>query len=167
MKFSLALTAVLLPIFVNAQSSGSSSSSSSAPAPSASAGNNINVCRASVIPSIFIDVSQVIVAPGDALTYSPSNFTAANGTTVTFVFAYDFPFVVYLQWCSHIFARSDEPHSVTQSTFENPCTYLAAGNGSSAGFDSGLQTGKLFTIQITNDQERMPSLLFLSHSSYI
>jgi len=65
--------------------------------------------------------------------YNPSNFTAANGTSVTFTF----PSV---------------PHSVTQSTFANPCTYLAAANGSSGGFDSGLQTGKEFTITITNDQ---------------
>jgi plastocyanin len=77
MKFSLALAAVFLPIFVNAQ--------------------NINVCRAFVIPSIFVDVPQVVVSPGDALTYNPSNFTASNGTSVTFVFTYDFPSVVYLQ----------------------------------------------------------------------
>lgn len=46
-------------------------------------------------------------------------------------------------------------HSVTQSSFAEPCTYLAAANGSSGGFDSGLQTAVQFTINITNDQERM------------
>ncbi|KAN0141340.1 Cupredoxin [Lactarius tabidus] len=116
MKFSIALTAVLLPAFVNAQSS----SSSSAAAPSASASNSNNI--------------KVSVGANDALVYTPSAITAANGTTVTFVF-------------------TDEPHSVTQSTFDNPCTYLAAANGSSGGFDSGLQTGKQFTLTITNDQE--------------
>ncbi|KAI0003246.1 hypothetical protein BJV74DRAFT_764694 [Russula compacta] len=44
-------------------------------------------------------------------------------------------------------------HSVTQSSFADPCTYLAASGGNSAGFDSGLQTGKQFSIKITNDQE--------------
>ena len=46
----------------------------------------------------FVDVPQVVVSPGGALTYNPSNFTASNGTSVTFVFPYDFPSVVYLQW---------------------------------------------------------------------
>jgi len=123
MKFSLALTAALLPIIVNAQYGApppsSPSSSSAAASPSASSSSN----------SI-----NVVVAPGGALSYSPSDITAANGTTVTFVF----PSVA---------------HSVTQSTFANPCTYLAAANGSSAGFDSGLQTSKQFTLTIVNDQE--------------
>ncbi|KAF8271144.1 Cupredoxin [Lactarius quietus] len=105
MKISLALvsTVVFLPIIVNAQA----------------ASNSTNI--------------TVTVASGGSLVYNPSNFTAANGTSVTFVFA-------------------NAPHSVTQSSFEDPCTYLAAANGSSGGFDSGLQTGKEFTITITNDQ---------------
>ncbi len=44
------------------------------------------------------------------------------------------------------------PHSVTQGSFQNPCVYLSGTGGT--GFDSGLQTGKQFTIRITNDQER-------------
>ena len=92
MKFSIALTAVLLPAFVNAQYGGdtpSSSSSSSAASPSSSASNSntINVRLAFVIPSIFVDVPQVAVGAGGALAYNPSAITAANGTTVTFVFA--------------------------------------------------------------------------------
>ena len=43
-------------------------------------------------------------------------------------------------------------HSVTQGSFANPCVYLNGTSGT--GFDSGLQTAKEFTIQITNDQER-------------
>jgi len=66
--------------------------------------------------------------------YSPSNFTASNGTIVTFIFI-------------------TGPHSVTQGSFADPCVYLAAQGGNPAGFDSGLQTGKQFSIQITNDQE--------------
>ena len=160
MKFSLAWTAVFLPVFVNAQSSSSSSSSAAAPSASASNSNNINVCRPSVMLSIFVDVPQVVVSPGGALAFSPSNITATNGTSVTFVFPqYELPYVMYLQWYSHHSADRSVAHSVTQSTFENPCTYLAAGNGSSAGFDSGLQTAKQFTITITNDQERKPTFL--------
>jgi len=107
MKFPLVLasTAVFLPIIVNAQA----------------ASNTTNI--------------TVDVAPSGSLVYNPSNITAANGTSVTFVFS------------------ESVPHSVTQSTFENPCTYLAAANGSSGGFDSGLQAKKEFTITITNDQE--------------
>jgi hypothetical protein len=100
MKFSIALTAVLLPAFVNAQSS--SSSSAAAPSASASNSNNIKVRLAFVIPSVFADVPQVSVGANDALVYTPSAITAANGTTVTFVFTYNFPYVGYLQWCSHI-----------------------------------------------------------------
>jgi len=68
--------------------------------------------------------------------YSPSNFTASNGTTVTF-----------------FFPSGSISHSVTEGSFANPCVYLAAAGGNPAGFDSDLQAGKEFTIQITNDQE--------------
>ncbi|KAF8256758.1 hypothetical protein EI94DRAFT_1756352 [Lactarius quietus] len=79
---------------------------------------------------------NVIVSPDGGQTYNPSNFTATNGTNVTFTWA------------------QNASHSVTQSTFENPCTYLAGGNGSSGGFDSGIQAGgQDWTITITNDQE--------------
>ena len=61
------------------------------------------------------------------------------------------------------FAHRSE-HSVTQSSFAAPCTYLAAANGSSGGFDSGIQTSKQFTIQITNDQERKPTFLSRHHN---
>ncbi|KAI9455577.1 hypothetical protein BJY52DRAFT_636338 [Lactarius psammicola] len=124
MKFSLALAVVFLPVIVNARgsddpsSSSTSAASTAAPSAPASSSNNINVD----------------VAPGGALTFKPSDFTASNGTTVTFLF-------------------QGAPHSVTQSTFADPCTYLAASTGSSGGFDSGVQTTKQYTIVITNDQQ--------------
>jgi len=77
---------------------------------------------------------NVTVQVGPNLEYNPSNFTASNGTDVTF-----------------IFSSSGTPHSVTQGSFDNPCVYLNASD--EAGFDSGLQTGKQFTIRITNDQQ--------------
>ena len=43
-------------------------------------------------------------------------------------------------------------HSVTQSSFATPCTYLAASGNTSEGFDSGLQTAVQFSINITDDQ---------------
>jgi hypothetical protein len=45
------------------------------------------------------------------------------------------------------------PHSVTQSSFADPCKLIAS-NGSNNGFDSGLQNGKQFTLQITDDSQR-------------
>jgi len=88
----------------------------------------------------------VEVAPGDQLTYGPTNFTAGNGTTVTFVFP------------------SADRHSVTQSAFANPCVPLAASGGNPAGFDSGLQSGKQFTLRIINDQE--PVYFFCKFGSH-
>ncbi|KAJ7619481.1 hypothetical protein FB45DRAFT_160063 [Roridomyces roridus] len=66
--------------------------------------------------------------------FSPANVSAPNGTAVTF-------------W----FPNSGLEHSVTQSSFENPCTYLAATSNTSAGFDSGLTQGTQFTIVIQDD----------------
>ena len=45
-------------------------------------------------------------------------------------------------------------HSVTQGYFGVPCAYLAASGGNPAGFDSGLLSGKQYSLDITNDQER-------------
>lgn len=61
---------------------------------------------------------------------------------------------------------SPVPHSVTQSTFANPCTYLAPANGSTGGFDSGLVTAKQFTITVTDDSRRMYYSLVLIQSTY-
>ncbi|KAN0105455.1 hypothetical protein V8E52_011049 [Russula decolorans] len=77
---------------------------------------------------------NVQVGAGGQLVYNPSNFTASNGTTVTFSFP-----------------SGSLAHSVTQGSFASPCVYLNGTNGT--GFDSGLQTGKQFTILVTNDQE--------------
>jgi hypothetical protein len=52
------------------------------------------------------------------------------------------------------FPNSGIAHSVTQSSFANPCTYLAANGSVSAGFDSGLTQGDQFSITITDDSKR-------------
>jgi plastocyanin len=77
---------------------------------------------------------NVDVAFQKTFVFHPANITAPKGTNVTF-------------W----FPNSPLAHSVTQSSFAAPCTHLDAANGASAGFDSGLQKAKQFTITITDD----------------
>ncbi|KAF8237343.1 hypothetical protein L208DRAFT_1389333 [Tricholoma matsutake] len=64
--------------------------------------------------SIVVQVGSSASAQGGVFQYIPSSFTAANGTTVTFRFT-----------------GAPGNHTVTQSTFANPC------NPVSGGFDSG------------------------------
>ncbi|KDR73481.1 hypothetical protein GALMADRAFT_251179 [Galerina marginata CBS 339.88] len=68
--------------------------------------------------------------------FNPANITANVGDLVTFYF----PGTI--------------PHSVTQSSFAAPCTYLAANATASTpgGFDSGLVMGSTFTINVTDTQ---------------
>lgn len=119
--FSLALAAALfIPVLVNAQSNWTSSTSSApsaTPSPAVPPSNSTNI-NIGIIPGVYI----------------PSNFTASNGTTITFYFPV-----------------TSDPHSATQGSFDDPCVYLNDSDG--AGFDSGVQSGKVFTIRITNDQE--------------
>ncbi|KII88755.1 hypothetical protein PLICRDRAFT_637307 [Plicaturopsis crispa FD-325 SS-3] len=77
---------------------------------------------------------NIDVAFQSTFTFHPANITAPNGTIVTF-------------W----FPNAGLAHSVTQSSFEAPCTYLAASSNSSAGFSSGLVEGVQFSINITDD----------------
>jgi len=117
--FSLALAASLfLSALVNAQSqTGNSTAPSATPTPAVPPSNSTNI--------------NVSITPG---IYHPSNFTASNGTIVTFYFP-----------------TTSDPHSATQGSFDDPCVYLNDTYG--AGFDSGVQNGTRFTIKITNDQE--------------
>lgn len=67
--------------------------------------------------------------------FNPPNVSAPVGTLVTFYFP-----------------NFGLNHSVTQSTFADPCTYLAANTTSNTpgGFDSGLQSSVTFTLNITD-----------------
>ncbi|EIM90455.1 uncharacterized protein STEHIDRAFT_145530 [Stereum hirsutum FP-91666 SS1] len=128
---AFAVLSLLLPAYVSAQiygpapgGGGTTTSASAAAAPAPSA-------PASTAGQINVDVS-----PNAQFMFNPNNITAPNGTLVTF-----------------FFPSGSLAHSVTQSSFDQPCTWLAAANGSSGGFDSGLQTSVQFTINITNDQE--------------
>lgn len=125
------LTSLLLSIVANAQIYG--------PAPGGNTGNTPTVAAPVSAPSAPPSTSSQInvdVAAGGNFVFNPSNITASNGTLVTF-----------------FFPGGSLAHSVTQSSFDEPCTYLAAANGSSGGFDSGLQTGVQFTINITDDTQ--------------
>ncbi|KAG6909454.1 hypothetical protein DXG01_000439 [Tephrocybe rancida] len=122
--FATALVASLLPALVVAQGYGAPD-----PAPTSSS--------AVAVPSAPADTPghmNVDVAFQNTFVFHPNNFTAANNTQITF-------------W----FPNTGLDHSVTQSSFNAPCTYLAATANSSAGFDSGLQSAKNFTITIVDD----------------
>jgi len=145
MKFTVPLAAALsLPFLVNAQygpppAETSSTGGTATPQSSAtltSTGASTTTTSTPAVPASNSTNIFVQVAAGGKLVYNPSNFTAANGTTVTF-----------------IIPGGSIAHSVTQGSFSPTCQYLAASGADPAGFDSGLQSGKQFSIQITNDQQ--------------
>ncbi|GLB35299.1 putative copper binding proteins, plastocyanin/azurin family protein [Lyophyllum shimeji] len=118
-----ALVVIVLPTFAAAQYG---------PPPSGP-----TTTAAAAVPSAPADTPghmNIDVAFQGQFVFHPANITAPNGTFVTF-------------W----FPNTGLDHSVTQSSFAAPCTYLAATSNSTAGFDSGLQSAKTFTINITDD----------------
>ncbi|KAF8162963.1 hypothetical protein B0H34DRAFT_693568 [Crassisporium funariophilum] len=105
-------------------------------APPANSGPTTTAAAAVTVPSAPADSPgnmNIDVAFQSTFTFHPSNITAPVGTLVTF-------------W----FPSAGISHSVTQSSFASPCTYLAASSNSSGGFDSGLQQASKFTINITD-----------------
>ncbi|KAI0078171.1 hypothetical protein K474DRAFT_1674333 [Panus rudis PR-1116 ss-1] len=129
--FKSIVSLALLPVLVLASpqpqyggygppAGGSSSSSSSAAAPAPSSVQ---------VPADTAGHHNIVVG-GSGLSFSPANVSANVGDLVTFWFT------------------SSIPHSVTQSTFADPCTPLTGSNGT--GFDSGLTTGTQFTINVTD-----------------
>jgi len=134
MFYASALTLLSLPFLVAAQyghgpdhSTGAASATTKATATAAAA--SVPSAPANSTGRVNVDV-----AFNRTLTFNPDSFTAPNGTIVTFYFP------------------SAGTHSVTQSSFANPCTYLTANGSAPAGFDSGLTQATQFTITITNDQ---------------
>ncbi|KAF7304734.1 hypothetical protein MKEN_01187500 [Mycena kentingensis (nom. inval.)] len=128
--FSSALVALLSGIVVvRAQYGGDYGGGGSSPTTSASS--------AASVPSAPADTPgqhNVQVAAG-GFVFSPAAISAKNGENVTFFFP------------------SGLQHSVTQSSFEAPCTYLAATSNTSAGFDSGFASSAQFTITITDESK--------------
>jgi len=129
---TVALVVSLLPTLAVAQGYGAPN-----PTPTSAATPTATSAAVVAIPSAPADTAghlNVDVFFQGQFVFHPANLTAPNGTLVTF-------------W----FPNAGVDHSVTQSSFAAPCTYLAATSNSSAGFDSGLQSAKSFTINITDN----------------
>jgi len=77
-------------------------------------------------PVVTVQVGSTAASPGGIFQYIPSSFNATNGTIVSFQFS-----------------GIPGNHSVTQSSFANPCQPLAGG------FDSGW-------VQILNNETEIP-----------
>ncbi|KAI0287913.1 hypothetical protein BC826DRAFT_1108089 [Russula brevipes] len=91
MKLSIALAASLffLPLLVDAQYGpppAPDPTTSETGTPTSSGTPTSTSTPSSPSPASNSSTITVQVAPGDQLTYGPTNFTAGNGTTVTFVF---------------------------------------------------------------------------------
>lgn len=99
-----------------------------APGPTSTSATSSSSAEGSSATGTTDAVGQILVQVAQSgLTYSPSNINASVGTLITFVFP------------------SNQPHSVTESTFNDPCTPLQGG------FDSGITTGTTFSVNVTDD----------------
>ncbi|KAJ3830401.1 hypothetical protein F5880DRAFT_1606711 [Lentinula raphanica] len=129
MIFTTLVYVLVVPALVSAQiygpPPGSGTTTTAAPASAPSA------------PADTQGHMNIDVAFNGNFVFHPANISAPVGTLVTF-------------W----FPGGDIPHSVTQSSFAQPCTYLTANSsaGTGNGFDSGLTNAVQFTINITDDQ---------------
>ncbi|KAH9483723.1 putative GPI-anchored cupredoxin [Psilocybe cubensis] len=130
--FSLAGTLFVLPALVVGQVYG--------PPPGPAPGTTTAAAAVSVpsAPPSTANQINIDVAFNGNFVYNPANVSASPGSTVTFFFPGGF--------------NRTTAHSVTQSSFENPCTYLTATGSDPAGFDSGLVLASTFTLNITDDQ---------------
>jgi len=105
----------------------------------------------SVIHALMIYLPQVNVAPNGQFMFAPNNFNAPNGTMVNFFFP------KYVFQCNisdtnlPVCCSLGLTHSVTQSPFSQPCTYMAANGSTPGGFDSGLTENTQFSIMIEDD----------------
>ncbi|KAF5375465.1 hypothetical protein D9757_009947 [Collybiopsis confluens] len=122
---SLALATGVFAQYGYGPAPASSSSATSAAAPVPSAP-----------PSTSTQINIDVAFNGNFV-FNPNNVTAPVGSQVTFYFP-----------------GGQIPHSVTQSSFANPCTYLEANSTAQTGpgFDSGLTNAVQFTLNITDDQ---------------
>jgi len=133
------LIAFLFPVLAAAQYGGGATDSDSDSYSTTSTGSTSasSTSAAHAVPSAPANTAgfvNVDVAFQGKLVFNPPNISAPVGTIVTFFFP------------------SGLAHSVTQSSFTSPCTYLAASGNTSAGFDSGLQTAVQFSINVTDNQ---------------
>ncbi|KAI0078172.1 hypothetical protein K474DRAFT_1619944 [Panus rudis PR-1116 ss-1] len=129
-KAALALVSLPLLALASPQPQYGAPAPAPAPAPSSSAAPAVPSAPPSTQGHVNVDVGFQ-----NGFVFNPSNFTAPNGTIVTF-----------------FFPDNGTPHSVVQSSFADPCTPLQASGGNATGFDSGITAGTQFTLNITNDQ---------------
>jgi plastocyanin len=102
--------------FQAAAMGNTTTNSSSSASPAASGATSTSTASS---PSSTSNDHKVIVG-GTTLTFEPSNITAQPGDTITFEF-------------------HQKNHTVTQSSFANPCQMLSSNSTSGqVGFDSGL-----------------------------
>jgi len=125
-----ALFSFLLPILASAQYGPAPGPST--PTTSAAAAVAVPSAPPSTAMQINIDV-----AVNETFFFSPANVSAPVGANVSF-----------------FFPANGLSHSVTQSSFGAPCTYLVANTtaNTTAGFDSGLIQGEVFTVTILDTQ---------------
>jgi len=127
----------LTPLFALASPQFNSPSYPFGPLPPANPSTSSTSTGSAAAPSAPPSTSSQInvdVAFQGQLVFNPATITASNGTTITFYFP-----------------AGDTPHSVTQSTFADPCSPLTGSSGT--GFDSGLTSAKQFTLQVTDDTQ--------------
>jgi plastocyanin len=131
--FTKALALFLFPALAAAQAYGGGPVA--APSSASASATSTAPAVAPTAPADTPGQMNVNVAFNETFTFNPANISAPVGTLVTF-----------------FYPNFGLNHSVTQSTFANPCTYLAANTttNTSAGFDSGLQSSAQFTINITD-----------------
>ncbi|EMD38620.1 hypothetical protein CERSUDRAFT_153610 [Gelatoporia subvermispora B] len=130
--FTSALLLSVLPLLALASPQGIYGGGPPVAAPAASSSAPPTAATA---PPNTAGQMNVNVAFQENFIFSPSNFSAPNGTLVTF-----------------FFPNAGLQHSVTQGDFASPCVPLASSSNGTSGFDSGLTENTQFTINITNDQ---------------
>jgi len=125
-----ALVSFLFPILACAQDYG-------APAPGPPSASSSSAAAAATAPPSTANQININVAFNEQFVFNPANVSAPVGATVSFYFP-----------------NNGVTHSVTQSSFAAPCTYLAANTtaNTTGGFDSGLVENVVFTINITDTQ---------------
>lgn len=118
MMFKAAAAFALLPLAFSSPQYGYGPAPGPAPTSSSSASSPSSTAS---------NTNQMIVQVGNGgFSFSPADIQAPVGTIITFSF------------------QSPIQHSVTQSTFADPCTPMAGG------FDSGLTTGTTFSVNVTD-----------------
>ena len=101
---------------------------------------------AALAASTFVAAKDISVTVGEGgLKFNPESVTAAAGDNVIFTF-------------------KGGNHTVTQSTFANPCTPLAG--GADSGFQEVIATGKETTIRLPVPAATAPIWMFCKQGNH-